>query len=128
MAGAIMALAHGRGEVAAATEQDDRRLVLRRHAEMIVHGAREGLPETQDRLAVEEHFTAIAALLGNRWAGADGWARRAGREGERPRSYAHRLTHLSGPDVVALRGRSWSRFVRDAAARVPVRWSLVVVV
>ena len=49
--------------VATATTQEDRRLVLRHHAEMIVRGAREGLPESQDRLAVEERFTALATLL-----------------------------------------------------------------
>ncbi len=37
---------------------------LRRHAEMIVRGAREGVPEAEDRLAVEARFMAAAQLLG----------------------------------------------------------------
>lgn len=36
---------------------------LQRHADMIVRGAREGVPEAEDRLAVEARFLAATEAL-----------------------------------------------------------------
>lgn len=49
--------------VGTATEDPERRRVLRRHAEMLVRSARETLPETQDVLAAEARHAVVAATL-----------------------------------------------------------------
>jgi uncharacterized membrane protein len=51
------------GVVATSTEPEDRRAVLRRQAEMIVRGGREGLTECLDRATVESRYRAVAHLL-----------------------------------------------------------------
>ncbi len=49
--------------VAGAARRPDQRAALRRHAEMIVRGARGGLPEAEDRLEVEARFEATSRAL-----------------------------------------------------------------
>jgi len=47
--------------IAGAAYRPEDRAALRRHAEMIARGAREGLPEDEDRRAVEERYQ-VASL------------------------------------------------------------------
>lgn len=47
--------------VAEFSERTEDRTTLLRHADMIVHGAADGLPEEQDRRAVEERFSVVRA-------------------------------------------------------------------
>ena len=49
--------------VARVTSRPDHTAALRRHAEMIVRGAREGLPEAEDRREVEARFQATSRAL-----------------------------------------------------------------
>ncbi len=49
--------------VAATARRPADRAALRRHAEMIVRGAREGLPEAEDRLVVEARFEEASRAL-----------------------------------------------------------------
>lgn len=59
--------------VAEAVHRPADRDALRRHAEMIVRGAREGLPEEEDRQVVEDRFeAAIRALKGALGSTSDG--------------------------------------------------------
>ena len=51
--------------IAAAAHRPEDRAALRRHADMIVRGAREGLPEAEDRRAVEERYQASLRVLGS---------------------------------------------------------------
>lgn len=48
--------------VAEYVQRPEDRAVLRRHAEMIIRGAREGLPEAEDRRVVEEHYQKASRL------------------------------------------------------------------
>jgi uncharacterized membrane protein len=55
--------------IAEAVHRPEDRAALRRHAEMIVRGAREGLPEGEDRRDVEARFEmTVAALQGSQTA------------------------------------------------------------
>jgi len=49
--------------VAGSAHRSEDRVALLRHAEMIARGAREGLPEDEDRREVEEHFQSANQLL-----------------------------------------------------------------
>ncbi len=49
--------------IAAAAHREEDRTALRRHAEMIARGAREALPEAEDRRAVEERYEAASRAL-----------------------------------------------------------------
>jgi uncharacterized membrane protein len=49
--------------IAEAVHRPEDRAALRRHAEMIVRGAREGLPEGEDRRAVEDRFEMTVGAL-----------------------------------------------------------------
>ncbi len=51
--------------VAGFVHREEDRVALRRHARMIVSGAREGLPEAEDRRAVEERYLAASRTLEN---------------------------------------------------------------
>ena len=51
--------------IAAAAHRPEDRDALRHHADMIVRGAREGLPEADDRRAVEERYEASLRVLGS---------------------------------------------------------------
>ena len=51
-------------EVAGSVHRPEDRAALLRHAEMIARGAREGLPEEEDRQEVEERFQSANQLLG----------------------------------------------------------------
>ena len=51
------------GAVAAAVHRHEDRDALRRHADMIARGAREGLPEAGDRRAAEERYQAALRVL-----------------------------------------------------------------
>ncbi len=50
-------------EVAGFVHRPDDRAALLRHAEMVVRGAREELPEEEDRREVEERFQSATQLL-----------------------------------------------------------------
>lgn len=50
-------------DIAKVTTRDEDRNALRRHAEMIARGAREGLPEEADREVVEERLAAVMEAL-----------------------------------------------------------------
>ncbi|HEY4188024.1 MAG TPA: DUF2254 domain-containing protein [Polyangia bacterium] len=54
--GVTLRLLEAIAAVADAAGSDERRVALQRHADMVVRGAREALPESQDRLAVEERY------------------------------------------------------------------------
>jgi uncharacterized membrane protein len=49
--------------VASFAERPDDREALRRHADMIARGAREGLPEEEDRRIVNQKYAEVRALL-----------------------------------------------------------------
>lgn len=49
--------------IAGAARRPEDRAALRRHADMIARGAREGLPEADDRRAVEERYLAASQAL-----------------------------------------------------------------
>ncbi len=49
--------------IAASVTRPDDRTALRRHAEMVARGAREGLPEENDRADVEQRYRAACELL-----------------------------------------------------------------
>lgn len=49
--------------VAAAANRPEDRAALRRHADMILRGAREGLPEQEDRAMVEDRYRAVGRAL-----------------------------------------------------------------
>jgi uncharacterized membrane protein len=51
------------GVVAGAARRPDDRAALRRHAELIVRGAREAVPEEEDRQAVERRYFAVSRTL-----------------------------------------------------------------
>ncbi|MEO7727369.1 MAG: DUF2254 domain-containing protein [Burkholderiales bacterium] len=51
--------------VAGFVHREEDREALRRHARMIVSGAREGLPEAEDRRAVEARYLAASRMLDN---------------------------------------------------------------
>jgi uncharacterized membrane protein len=51
------------GVVAGAARRPEDRAALRRHAEMIVRGAREAVPEEEDRQAVERRYFAVSRTL-----------------------------------------------------------------
>ena len=45
------------------TQNENNRKALRRHAEMIERGSRDGLPEENDRKAVENYFKKVSGIL-----------------------------------------------------------------
>ena len=51
--------------VAGFVHREEDRVALWRHARMIVSGAREGMPEAEDRRAVEERYRAASRMLDN---------------------------------------------------------------
>lgn len=50
--------------VAGKTEKEEHRDVLRRHADIIIRGSREGLPEESDRRDAEERYATALKILG----------------------------------------------------------------
>jgi uncharacterized membrane protein len=49
--------------IGGAARRPEDRAALRRHAEMIARGARQGLPEDEDRRAVEERYQSASQAL-----------------------------------------------------------------
>ena len=49
--------------IAGAVRRPEDRAALRRHADMIARGARDGLPEDEDRRVVEEAYQAVFRAL-----------------------------------------------------------------